>query len=643
MMNDLSALADAHQEKKPTTAPGKIATGPGSGPQRGRRQSSSAPVMAAARVRKLPTPPSIAKIWGLALIGICFLLLGLLALTPSFFPASWQKVPQMGHSLSAFLLGLGFFTVAVSRGYSRRSYEIEKMKDPKDPQVWKIPLLAVQGLVLYIISFYLLGIAFHKWPAIHSQVALTFFFLVFLLYVLWYVLAYVVNRVPGQASRLLSMASSGLAALCLIYWLSQSIFLAAVIGFFALVCALVSVMTASQASYPSKFWGVFLLLTVLLILPAAIGLLPIHKNTVLLRDLAPAYQGLDGVTGALTYSPDGRTRALAQKVGKTWNLVLLQGGEEASPALSVPAGDEAFRPVFINGGRSLVCDFQVGSARNLYLVDSISGRTAPITREGIFPTGEGSPWSEASGRFLYTIQDGNNFEIRSVSPDQPLKPVIYQRDDKPFRSPSWFENGKKIAWVGGSLEDLSVYLKDLKENKTVLLAQAHDTVENSGFTPEGSEALEKISGKINIKLAPQGPGLTRINSVLPSPDDFRLLYSIRRGKVSELWAVLPDGTKASRIYQTDGEISQITWTPDGQQVVFEENVPGYHHFFLGSIPNIQILDVNVGTHSTLILPQVEQRSPALSPDGVKVAFLGSSGLWYPSLSSRSSLWVSVLR
>jgi Tol biopolymer transport system component len=121
------------------------------------------------------------------------------------------------------------------------------------------------------------------------------------------------------------------------------------------------------------------------------------------------------------------------------------------------------------------------------------------------------------------------------------------------------------------------------------------------------------------------------------------LYSIRRGKVSELWAVLPDGTKASRIYQTDGEISQITWTPDGQQVVFEENVPGYHHFFLGSIPNIQILDVNVGTHSTLILPQVEQRSPALSPDGVKVAFLGSSGLWYPSLSSRSSLWVSVLR
>jgi hypothetical protein len=643
MMNDLSALADAHQDKKPAAAPGKIATGPGSGPQRGRRQSASAGVMAAPRARKLPDAPSIAKIWGWALVGLALLLLGLLALTPALFPASWQKMPHMGHSISAFLLGLGFFAVGVSRGFSRRSYEIDKMKDPKDPQVWKIPLLAVQGLVLYIFSFYLLGIAFQKWHAVRDQVALTIFFLLFLVYVLWYVLAYVINRVPGQASRILSMVSSGLAVFCLLYWASQSIFLAAVIGFFALLCAVASVLTASLATYPSKFLGIFVLLTVLLILPAAIGILPIHQHTTLLRDLAPAYKGLEGQTSALTYSPDGKTLALAQKIGKTWNLVLLQGGEEASPALSVPAGDDAFRPVFVNGGRSLVCDFQVGSARNLYLVDSVSGRTAPITREGVFPTGEGTPWSEASGRFLYTTQDGNNFEIRSVSPDQPLKPMVLQRDDKSFRSPSWFDGGKKIAWVGGSSDDLSVLLLDVKEKKIIVLAQAHDAIENSAFTPEGAQALGKIGSKLNVNLAPKAPALTRINFVLPAPDDFRLLYSINRGKISELWAVLPDGTKASRIYQTEGEIRNVAWTPDGQQVVFEETVPGRRHFFVESIPNIQVLDVNVGTHTTLILPQVAHRSPAVSPDGVKVAFLGSLGLWYPSLSSHSALWVSVLR
>jgi Tol biopolymer transport system component len=186
-------------------------------------------------------------------------------------------------------------------------------------------------------------------------------------------------------------------------------------------------------------------------------------------------------------------------------------------------------------------------------------------------------------------------------------------------------------------------LLDLKDNKSIVLAMAHDAVEDTAFTPEGSQALNKIGGKLNVRLAPPAPAIIRINSVLPAPDDFRLLYSIKRGKFSELWAVMPDGTKASRLYKSEGDIRQINWTPEGQQVVFEENEPGSLHFFRNSVHNIQVLDVNVGTHTTLILPQVEHRSPAVSPDGAKIAFLGSAGLWYPSLTSRSTLWVSAVR
>jgi len=184
-MDDLSALADAHQDKKPAAAPGKIATGPGSGPQRGRRQASSAPVMAAVRARKIPNPPSLTSIWGWGLAGLALILLGLLALAPMMFPATWQVAPQMGHRLSALLLGLGFFALAMSRGLTRRSYEVAKMKDKNDPQVWKIPLLAAQGFILFLTSIYLLGFTLNRWHLIHDQVAQTFFFLLFLLYVLW--------------------------------------------------------------------------------------------------------------------------------------------------------------------------------------------------------------------------------------------------------------------------------------------------------------------------------------------------------------------------------------------------------------------------------------------------------------------------
>jgi Tol biopolymer transport system component len=150
---------------------------------------------------------------------------------------------------------------------------------------------------------------------------------------------------------------------------------------------------------------------------------------------------------------------------------------------------------------------------------------------------------------------------------------------------------------------------------------------------------------LKIKLAPEGAPLTRISYLIPAPDDFRLLYCVNKGKGSEIWAILPDGTKASRVYMCEGEISALQWTPDAQQVVFEETVPGKRHFFRDNVKNIQVLNVNIGTFTTLILPKVEHRSPAVSPESAKVAFLGSQGLWYPTLSwsPRSTLWVAVIR
>lgn len=649
MMDDLSALADAHQEVKPNAGPVKIATGPGSGPQRGRRQMSSAPVMAAPRARKLPDPPSITRIWSWGLVGLGLLLLGLLALTPTLFPASWQKA-QMGRSLSALLLGLGFFAVAFSRGLSRRVYEIAKMKDRKDPQAWKIPLLAVQGLILYLSSFYLLGIAIHRWHPIRNQAALTFFLVLFLAYGLWYLIAFINNRLTGQASRLLAMAASCMAALCLVCWMWQSLLLSALFGFFALICAFTSVTMSTEATDASRFGGLFLVLTVLFIIPAAWGLLTFGSGRSNLLALGRAYPDIAGETRALVYSPDGRTLALAQRVDKTWNLLVFQGGDDSSPVLTVPAGDDQFRPVFIHGGREIVCDFLVGSARNLYVVDTATGVTRPITREGIFPTGQGEPWSEATGRFLYTVQMGNYYEIRSVSPEKPFQPTIHQTAESAFHTPSWFGDGKQIAWVGGPTDDLSVSMLDLQEKKVTVLANAHDAIDESALTPEGSKALQTIDqkinktlgGKVDVKLAPETPAMTRISFVLPAPDGFRLLYGITKGKVTELWAVRPDGSQAGRVYQSEGSIGQVAWTPDGQQVVFEESIPGRKFFFRGNISNVRILDVNVGTSRTLLPPKLAQRAPTVSPDGAKVAFLASSGLWYPTVGGRSGLWVALV-
>jgi len=48
------------------------------------------------------------------------------------------------------------------------------------------------------------------------------------------------------------------------------------------------------------------------------------------------------------------------------------------------------------------------------------------------------------------------------------------------------------------------------------------------------------------------------------------------------------------------------------------------------VRNVRLLDVNQGTSRTLVLPQLDHYGPALSPDGVKVAFLGTKNLWFPT-------------
>ncbi len=640
MMDDLSALADAHQETKKPSGPNKIATGPGSGPQRGRRQASSAPVMAMVRPRKIPNAPSAAKIWGWAFAGLGLLFLGILALA---------KGPS-GHKLVGLLWGLGFFAIAFSRGYSRQVYEVEKMKDKNSPQAWKIPLLAVQGLLLFLLSFYLLLYAFGKLPMIHNAMALTSFFLFFLLYGYWFLTSYVINRVPGQASHLFGIIALGLSATCFLAWIEQLLMLSVILGGFAILFAVSSLLSAPKASYESRFGRLFLPLAFLLCLPAVIGILPIGSNSKDVLDLARTYQGIQGFNSALTYSPDGRVLAMAQQKDKTWNLLFLQGGEEASPVLTVQAGDDIFRPVFIYGGRAVVCDFQVGGQRNLYMVDTVSGRTTPITREGIYPNTQGVSWSEATGRFLYVVQDGGAYEIRSVSPAQPFKPVVLHRDEHPMRSPSWYDGGKKIVWVGGAADDMKVVSLDLAEKKLFVLANATNTMEESNLTPQGAEMLGKLeeklekSAKLKVALAPKGPSLSRLTFAIPAPDDFRVLYGLEQGKKTQLWAVLMDGTKATPIYQSKGEIGQCQWMPDGQQVVFEEFRSGCSYFFRSEIPNVVMLEANTGKAEPLILPKVAHRSPAVSPDSAKVAFLGNSNLWYPSfLRPRTGVWVAVVR
>lgn len=139
-----------------------------------------------------------------------------------------------------------------------------------------------------------------------------------------------------------------------------------------------------------------------------------------------------------------------------------------------------------------------------------------------------------------------------------------------------------------------------------------------------------------------------VKEVLPAPDGFRYLYLAEDGKKTSLWSVLADGTKREELYETKGELKDVAWNPDGQKIIFEEKRNRsvlfnlfYPYGFLMESKRIRILDANLNTVSDLILPQVSHRAPAVSPDGVKVAFVADQGLWLRQ--GHSAIWVAHLR
>ncbi len=666
MMNDLSSLADAHQEAKPSAgaAPNKFATGPGSGPTRGRRQASTQATIAPPKPRYIPDPPSwmATLVWGLTGLGL--LLLALLSLIPQLngilskirFLGWIQNVPAYGTFLAHLFAGFGFLAIAHSRGMTRRTYEIGVMKDRKDAHGWKISLLAVQGFILYSIGVYLLGVDLHTipfvhwgWPPVESLVSMIAFLLVIIGYAVWFMLAYVSHRFPDNAGRIMAMIAIAIAAMSFILWSAgQELFPSMILGFYALICAIASLLTSSSDDSPRrmKFRYLFLGLTVLLLIPPAIGMLRPGAHTLKLVDLGPAYKSVQGELSSLTYSPDGKTLALAQLNEKRWDLLVFDPAKADHP-LSVPAGESKFRPLFVLGGKGLVADFTVQGVRNLYRVDTESGLAQPLTREGVLAEEEGQPWSDVTGKFLYGTRVGEDYEVRTVDPLKGGKPLVLYRDPKPMKSFGWFDAGKKITWVGGDLEHPVVCTMDLATKKITVVGRPEQSNDESNLTPEGQQALSSVEAKLKIQAKPKTREVSRINLVVAAPDNFRLAYTVKTGKTTDIWAVLTDGEMAKDVYSTYGEISDVAWTPDGQQLVFQETTPRWTHFFVNPVRNIRVLDVNVGTSATLIQPQFGHHAPALSPDGVKIAFLGSPGLWYPQpfsgWSTTSGIWVGVLR
>ncbi|HVZ80887.1 MAG TPA: WD40 repeat domain-containing protein [bacterium] len=534
--------------------------------------------------------------------------------------------------------GIGVFLWARARGMAADFYTAEKKKDRHSPHAWKIPLIWAQAVFLYLLFIYAMVIGLNWGTPIENPMALAFFVFFFFIYVLVYVFEHARNRIPSIAGLRMAVVTLSLAALSALLWVGfQMVFPSLLLAFLALIGLFTSLFIRIKNVEQVGFWPkiLFLVLSALLLAHVAWYSLPFGRDSYDYVSLNRAAQALSGEIPSLTYFQpgvhhEGTQLALTHRSEGNWTLELMNPDNLPQPIL-IPAGSDDFRSLFAMNGKYILADMVKDGTRAVWKVDTQTGKASRLQASGIEPFSDGVPWSERNGQLLYvTHSEEGKYLLKSLtlatnkstllmSASNPILTPSWVNVADPQRTPFWARYDEQVAYADGA--NGLFYVLDLR------------TMEKKPLKSD----LERMEGE---KFKPLG----KVLEVVPSPDSFRYAYMTQDGNKTILWVVGSDGKKRDSLYETTAAISHLAWHPDSQRLIFQELHQGWHSWdmgFLRAYSNIKILDANQGGTVNLIPPQISHSAPAVSPDGVKVAFVAGDGLWYPT--NQLGIWIANLR
>jgi len=575
------------------------------------------------------------------ILGLAFLFLAvLLHKLPGFIPEILKPVLHLYlPHLPYAIFGLGMCFLAHTRSITLSEYNQTYRKNRQFPQAWKIPLIWAQVTILYLGGFYSIAIGIGKAQTVTNLMGLIVILAFFVAYVLWYILAHFSNRLPSLASLRAAIVAVGLAGLAYGFWINQLVLPSLFISVFAVIAGISALAIAPKKVEQLGVRGKLLCLTAAVLFLGWVGFnsLPFSKPQMDLVQLSLATADLDlkGSLNSLIYSPDGKTIAFAQKTSEGWFLNVISSDKQDPYAFSgtpdfrpgysdsltsslksfkIPAGGDAFRPIFAGNGKFLFIDAVKDGVRGIWKVDSEKGTVTVVKKGPVEPFTNSLLWSSQNNELTFVTRQGAGYQLSTYSALTGKTRVLLTLA-LPILTPAWSPSGKQIVYCDGTHG--VPYILDVATKKNLPLLSDEERVEGGKFQ--------------------EGPP---IQLVEPAPDGFRYLYVTNKDHENALWAILSDGTKRVKLYRTSHVISDVAWFPDGQKIAFQDR--GRRCGFWDASDNIQITDANLYTSQSLILTQLSAHSPAISPDGVKVAFASSQGLWYPSFN-RKGIWIAVVR
>jgi Tol biopolymer transport system component/DNA-binding winged helix-turn-helix (wHTH) protein len=299
--------------------------------------------------------------------------------------------------------------------------------------------------------------------------------------------------------------------------------------------------------------------------------------------------------GTLSYSPDGKYLAVADKTAATEPfgifLIALDTGDRRRltmpPAASV--GDES--PAFSPDGRTVAFARLVEGAKEIYLVAVTGGEPRRLTFEDNVRPGSftaGLAWMPDGREIVFASNRSGPFQLWRV-PTAGGTPVRVGVHAQELSFPAVARDGSQLAWIQTSFDT------------------------NIWHVP--------ISDPTGPRVAPTPLIASTAHDSNPqySPDGQRIAFVSSRTGTNEVWVADRDGRKPMRLTNRGGPVTGTPrWSPDGREIAFDSQVAANR--------DIYVVGSNGGTLRQLTTEAGEDTCPSWSRDGRWIYFgSGRSG------------------
>jgi len=220
--------------------------------------------------------------------------------------------------------------------------------------------------------------------------------------------------------------------------------------------------------------------------------------------------------------------------------------------------------------------------------------------------------------------------------------------------PAFSPDGTKIAFRSGSRTNYEISVMNADGSGRVQLTDTSSAEQEPAWSPDGQKIAFvansfDVDGQTDLEIwtmNADGTGRTQVtNNAFPdtqpawSPDGARIAFvSARTGDTNRnVYVMDADGSDQTSITPNSpagcssncygGHDDDPTWSPDGQKIAYVHGYgPPSNPFAGGGLPNIWTMDPT-GANKTNVSndPDVSAVTPAYSPDGARIVFVGATG------------------